>query len=181
MAMAISQKHVSAIAAYLPDAISLLRVPLAVVFPFTLSGGAGHLAPLAVLIAAGATDVLDGWVARRTKHVTSAGSAIDAVADKVFAFTVLVSLLVSRRMGLLEVALLSVREIGEAPLVVRYLLRRAHPPAANALGKITTTLQFAAIASVLTLSSWEAPRLMLAVFAAIAGAASVLSYWRRVW
>lgn len=176
-ARALSAVSKGSLAAYAPDAISLLRIPLAALFPFALTSHAFVWAPIGVLLAAGATDVLDGWVARHTHHVTNAGSAIDAVADKVFAFTVLAALLFTHRMPLVDAALLSVREWGEAPLVAWYLAKKhTEPPPANMLGKATTTLQFVTIASLLL----GGPHLLFAIAAGIAGAASVFSYWRRV-
>src|SRR5450432_80739 len=104
-----------------PGLLSLSRVPLAAAFPFVL----GHpLLALGVLVAAGVSDVLDGWVARRFGLVTPTGAALDPVTDKVFVTTVAVSLVAGGYLSILDVVLLSTREIGEVPLVAWLAVNR---------------------------------------------------------
>jgi cardiolipin synthase len=163
----------------LPNLVSLLRLPLAIAFVF----GAGRPGiALAILLASGATDVLDGFLARRLGQATATGAVVDGAMDKGFAATVLATLLLDRQLRPFEALLLGVREVGELPLVLWWVLHhekrraRAADPRANWLGKFVTCLQFAAIAAVL----WGSPlRQTLLVLTAIAGAISALVYWRR--
>jgi cardiolipin synthase len=162
-----------------PGLLSLSRIPLAAAFPLLLERPA---AALAVLVIAGATDLLDGWVARRYGLVTATGAALDGVTDKLFITTVAVTLVVSGRLPLEVVLLLSTREIGEAPLVAWFVLspraraRRAEHPSANALGKIATTLQFVAVAFAIARATAFGP---LVIATAAAGAVAAISYWIR--
>jgi CDP-diacylglycerol--glycerol-3-phosphate 3-phosphatidyltransferase/cardiolipin synthase len=57
-----------------PGLLTLMRVPLAAAFPFVLGR---PLVALGVLAAAGLSDVLDGWYARRFGQVTPTGTALD--------------------------------------------------------------------------------------------------------
>ncbi len=162
-----------------PGLLSLARLPLAAAFPFAL---ARPVAALAVLIAAGISDVLDGWYARRFAQVTPTGTALDPVTDKIFVLTVAISLVVRGLLLPTEVVILSTREIAEAPLVAWIALsqharrQRAHQPAANLLGKIATCFQFAAV----TAAVFRAPHLHVLVAAAgIAGVFAAVGYWAR--
>jgi CDP-diacylglycerol--glycerol-3-phosphate 3-phosphatidyltransferase/cardiolipin synthase len=162
-----------------PGLLSLLRVPLAILFPFVL--GRPPLA-LFILAAAGTSDVLDGWYARRFHQVTATGSALDPVTDKIFVAAVAIALVVRGRLLPSDVILLGVRELAELPLVVWLAtsqwarrLRTKHP-AANVPGKLATVLQFAAV-TVAILGSPLRPVLVWST--AIAGAFAAASYWLR--
>src|SRR5262245_56672760 len=104
-----------------PNLLSLARLPLAALFPLV----ADRLAPaLAILFAAGVTDVLDGWLARRSGMVTTTGAIVDPLADKVFALAVVGTLLAQGRLPLWGVPALLAREILEVPLALWIALAR---------------------------------------------------------
>jgi cardiolipin synthase len=162
-----------------PGLVSASRIALAAVFPFVVNR---PLAAFSVLVAAAVSDVLDGWIARRYQLVTATGAALDAISDKLFVLTVAITLVVSGRLPVQAVLLLSTRELGEAPLVAwlvvspRARARRADHPAANVPGKLATALQFVAVA----LALLRAPGVgLMTVAAAVAGALAAASYWRR--
>src|SRR5258708_33918552 len=67
-----------------PGLISLCRLPLGIAFPFAVGRPAWAIA---LMTAAGATDVLGGWDARRFHQQTRAGAVLDGVMDKVFALS----------------------------------------------------------------------------------------------
>jgi len=162
-----------------PGLLSLSRVPLAAVFPFVLGR---PFAALAVLTAAGLSDVLDGWYARRFGQVTPTGTALDPVTDKVFVTTVAVSLLVGGCLSVVDVVLLSAREIGELPLVAWLAFnhdarsRRTDHPSANLPGKLATALQFGTATAAL----FHLPHLAWLIGGTAAvGALAAASYWAR--
>lgn len=66
----------------LPNSISLSRAFIGITMPLWWLGGESLL--LAVIIYAGVSDWLDGWLARRQKEVTPLGAVIDPLADKCF-------------------------------------------------------------------------------------------------
>jgi CDP-diacylglycerol--glycerol-3-phosphate 3-phosphatidyltransferase len=165
-----------------PGMLSLSRLVLAVAFPFALAREAHPTAAVAVLVAAGASDVLDGWYARRFSQVTATGAALDPVTDKIFVLTVAVSLVVRGYLAPIDVVLLSTRELAELPLVVWLAVshhartRRSEQPSANLLGKAATVLQFAAV----TAAVFRAPHLgWLVVVAGLSGALAGVAYWAR--
>lgn len=160
-----------------PGLLSLSRLPLAAAFPLTL-GRPGW--GIGVLVAAGVTDLLDGWYARRFHEETRTGAALDGITDKVFVLVVVGSLAAYGSMTVLEVLLLATRELGEAALAIRLAVdpgrRGARVRSANLPGKLATTLQYAAIVAILL----ELERRSLLVGAtALAGLVATASYWSR--
>jgi CDP-diacylglycerol--glycerol-3-phosphate 3-phosphatidyltransferase/cardiolipin synthase len=136
----------------------------------------------AVLAFAGMSDVLDGWMARRYGLATATGAVLDPITDKLFVLTVALTLVFGGYLSVTDVLLLSVRELGELPLVAFFALshrarkNRADHPKANVPGKLATTLQFIAVGWVLL--RWpHSDRWIMAT--AIFGFFAALSYWRR--
>jgi cardiolipin synthase len=162
-----------------PSLLSFARIPLAAAFV-----GLAHQPSqaLGVLVIAGITDVLDGYLARRLGQATPTGAVVDGVLDKLFAAVVIGGLILQGRLPWLAAALLATREIGELPLVAWWAMHedgrraRAADPRANWLGKAATVCQFLAIAALLIRG--EPPYFWLAL-TAITGVASAVAYWRR--
>jgi cardiolipin synthase (CMP-forming) len=161
----------------IPGLLTLSRVGFAACFPFLL--GAPHWA-LAVVAAAGVSDLLDGWYARRFHMTSTTGAVLDPITDKLFATSVVVSLIAWDKLSLLDALLLSTREIGELPLLAwlafdrRARSIRSRELGSNLLGKLTTALQFGAL-----LSAMLAPgRLSWWILAtAGTGAIAACAYW----
>ncbi len=104
----------------LPGLLSMARVPLAILFPFVV---ATRWAAFLVLALASASDVADGWYARRYKQTTPTGAVVDPVTDKLFVLAVVVTLLVHHELPLRgHRSPRSNREIGELPLVFWFVL-----------------------------------------------------------
>lgn len=73
----------------------------------------GHwAAALGLFLGALATDVLDGWVARRTRQVTLAGQLLDPIVDKLFYLGLFSALAAVGRVPVLALALFAVPQIG---------------------------------------------------------------------
>lgn len=161
-----------------PNLLSAARVPLAVVFPFAASSPAGALG---VLGAAGMTDVLDGWTARKLGQATPMGALVDGIADKVFAGSVLGSLVGAGVLSPVTALLLATRELLELPLALRIVLSPKarlleRDRGANRLGKLATTLELASVVAAVV----RAPGTRLLVAAtALVGVAAGASYWLR--
>lgn len=161
----------------LPGLLSLSRIALAIAFPFLID--TPWLA-LATIAAAAVSDGLDGYFARKRGRTTPTGAALDPLTDKIFATTVMVSLLVQGQLTLAWVLMLSAREVLELPLLLwllsmpRARAARAAHLKANWLGKLATGLQFGALVSLLLqlpqVSAW-----MIAT--AVTGALAAVIYW----
>jgi CDP-diacylglycerol--glycerol-3-phosphate 3-phosphatidyltransferase/cardiolipin synthase len=163
-----------------PNAIAATRLLLAVLFPVVAGS---TRAALAVVLCAGGTDVLDGWLARRGKWVTSTGIVLDPIADKAFALSVVVTLIARRNLPLWAAPCLLLREALEAPLVASMALLTSGRGAgevgeasANTAGKVATVAEFASVVVALTAPWALTPAL---VVAASAGFVAGAGYWAR--
>jgi len=132
----------------LPNSISLSRLLLALAF--VIIGGAWQRV---VLIAvAGATDFLDGWLARRGNSSTVAGALIDPIADRVFVLAAVSSYLFEGRLTTTQYFVFLSRDIATA---VGFIVARFIPGLsasafqARMLGKTVTGFQLALLLAVL--------------------------------
>lgn len=76
----------------IPNILSTIRILLVFVFVFVLFGLNSPVGALIVFLVAGATDVVDGFLARRFNWITNLGKILDPLADKLMQCTVLVCL-----------------------------------------------------------------------------------------
>jgi CDP-diacylglycerol--glycerol-3-phosphate 3-phosphatidyltransferase/cardiolipin synthase len=160
-----------------PGLVSLARLPLAIAFPFCVDE---PRAAVSLLATAGATDLIDGWVARHFHLETPTGALLDGVMDKAFVMTVVGTLVARKRLSVPAAVLLCAREVGELPLLLGVAARgtrdRGHDRRSNAAGKIATALQFAALAALVSRSR-RADALVVA--AGVAGCVAALTYFAR--
>ncbi len=127
--------------AAVPNTLSLIRLALAAAFPVIIPGWR-----LPVVVVAGLTDWLDGFVARRWNAGSTTGQLLDAAADKLFVLSVLVTMTVGGVLEWWQAALIVARDLTVAIVTLyvvfrheRESLRRLVPRLA---GKLTTALQF---------------------------------------
>ena len=102
-----------------PNALTFLRLALAVALPFLPTG-----LWLPAIATAAATDVLDGWIARRFHAVTDLGRIIDGVADKAFAASAVLTIVLAGRAAWWEGALVLSRDFVVTALAARLALTR---------------------------------------------------------
>jgi CDP-diacylglycerol--glycerol-3-phosphate 3-phosphatidyltransferase len=77
----------------IPNALTLLRIFFVPMLVAALVGEARRVwLALAIFLAAAATDLLDGYLARRWKQITTVGTLLDPIADKLLVSAALVSL-----------------------------------------------------------------------------------------
>ena len=74
----------------IPNILSIIRILLVFVFIFVLFVLDSPLWAIIIFLIAGATDVLDGFLARRFNWITNLGKILDPFADKLMQCTVLV-------------------------------------------------------------------------------------------
>jgi cardiolipin synthase len=149
---------------HLPNLLSALRL-LAAPLAAWLILSAHDTAALLIFAAAGASDGLDGFIARRWGVTSSFGAWLDPAADKLLMLLCLVALLAIGVTPLWLVALVMARDAG---IVAGWLLiKLLGLPAATAplfLGKASTVMQvlYIFIALLLLAFDLDAPRLALA-------------------
>jgi CDP-diacylglycerol--glycerol-3-phosphate 3-phosphatidyltransferase/cardiolipin synthase len=135
------------------DALTGLRVPLAILFPFLHRPAV----QLGVVALAAASDVLDGILARRVGG-SRVGAMLDPVADKLFMAS---AFLTMGSRGVLDpVAVLGIlaRDVViVAAAVIRWVLQRPAAVPARAGGKAVTVAQTATLVAAVLLSPLVRP------------------------
>lgn len=105
-----------------PNVISMLRLVLIPVFAWLIV--AEHdLWALAVLAAAGFTDWLDGYIARRFNQASRLGRVLDPAADRLYIFVALIGLAYRDLIPWWLVVIIVARELvlaGTIPFLMRY-------------------------------------------------------------
>jgi CDP-diacylglycerol--glycerol-3-phosphate 3-phosphatidyltransferase len=82
----------------IPNLLSLSRIVLAPIICYFLSRDdtTGIIVSLLLIVVAGVTDGLDGYLARRWKQTGRLGTALDPIADKLFAALLVLCLIIHR-------------------------------------------------------------------------------------
>jgi cardiolipin synthase len=127
----------------IPNLLTLLRLLLAPVVILAVLDGQ-HGRALLVFAFAGATDGLDGFLARRFGWMTALGAWLDPIADKALLSGVYLALAAAGLMPWWFVALVFARDIlilGGAAAVFFFTQVRKFPP--SPWGKLCTFLQIA--------------------------------------
>ncbi len=99
----------------------------------------GRLTALALFVAASATDVADGWVARRRGQCTDFGALIDPIADKALIATALICLSALHLVPWWATVIILAREVAVTALRLT-VLRLGVIPASRG-GKVKTATQ----------------------------------------
>ncbi|MFS0893492.1 CDP-diacylglycerol--glycerol-3-phosphate 3-phosphatidyltransferase [Microbacterium sp. 179-I 3D3 NHS] len=178
-----------AIPRQLPNAITVARIPLAVVFfvVLLLGGRYGEDASglrwtAAILfIVAISTDWVDGYLARRYDIVSDFGKLWDPIADKLLTGAGFLGLAILGEVGWLIVVVILIREWGIT--VHRLLVAREHVVAAAWMGKIKTAVQGVALGwallplnALIGLDVWTAITAVLMIVVLVLTVASGIDY-----
>ena len=132
------------------DLLSVLRIPLAVAFPFV-----SNQWRLGLLAAAAATDLLDGPLARRFGS-SALGTVIDPVADKLFMASAFGVVAFSGRLEPYEIVGVLLRDIvATVAFVATIVSHRPRAIPARPGGKAVTVAQVLTLLAFLT----DSPRL----------------------
>ncbi|MDR6141265.1 CDP-diacylglycerol--glycerol-3-phosphate 3-phosphatidyltransferase [Microbacterium foliorum] len=140
-----------AIPRQLPNAITIARIPLAVIFfILLLMGGTYGLDDIvirwvaAILFVVGiSTDWVDGYLARRHNIVTDFGKLWDPIADKLLTGAGFIGLAVLGELNWWVVIVILIREWGIT--IHRLMVAKEHVVAAAWMGKIKTAVQAVAL------------------------------------
>ena len=179
----------------LPNLLTLVRiflVPLLVAVlveqNFRISWGsrvmvANDFLALIVFLAAALTDLLDGYLARRWKQVTTVGTLLDPVADKLLISAALVSLVQIQLLPGWMVILIISREFAVSGLR-SIAAAEGYTIKAGELGKSKMMLQVIGVALIMVSIRWPQIRLYaLGVMWGVVlfGLASAIDYFRKFW
>lgn len=138
---------------------------------------------LAVFLAAAATDLLDGYLARRWGQITTVGTLLDPIADKLLISAALISLVEIRRIPAWMVILIVGREFAVSGL--RSIAASAgYTIQASELGKSKMVAQVVGVSLLLASIHWSglneiATLTLWAVM--LFGLVSAVDYFRKFW
>lgn len=167
--------------ATLPNLLSLIRLLLVVPVLLLLarSETTGDRVAILVLLFAGATDLLDGLLARRRGSISPSGKLFDPIADKVLIGGLVIYLALARGFPWWLVAAILARDLALVLGAVIFFRRDRVVFGANWSGKLTTfCLGLLILAYVLRA---EALYPLLTVIAVVSLTLSYVSYGRRAW
>ncbi|MCC6319741.1 MAG: CDP-alcohol phosphatidyltransferase family protein [Gemmatimonadaceae bacterium] len=160
-----------------PNVLSLSRLGLAAAF--VVIGDPAQR--LLVLLLAAATDVLDGWLARRANATTRWGALLDPITDRIFVFAAVCVFLVERQLTTVQYVVLIFRDVMTA---IGFLVAKSvswlRPITfrARAAGKLVTALQLATLIAVLIRPDLV-PSLIIVV--AVTAVIAVIDYTLLLW
>ena len=143
-------RAVSAPLAQLPNALTIARLAVIPLFVALViqAGGEASWAAGALFGAAGITDQVDGWLARRWRVESDFGRFVDPLADRIIIDAAVILLWVYDRLPWAALALILVRD-GVLVLGTPAALRRGYEFSVSFLGKAATWVLYAALAFVL--------------------------------
>ncbi|MFL6450752.1 MAG: CDP-diacylglycerol--glycerol-3-phosphate 3-phosphatidyltransferase [Bryobacteraceae bacterium] len=179
----------------LPNLLTLVRiflVPLLVAvlvqqnFSVRWNGNllvANDFFALLVFLAAAVTDLLDGYLARRWKQVTTVGTLLDPVADKLLISAALISLVQIRLLPGWMVILIISREFAVSGLR-SIAAAEGYTIKAGELGKSKMMLQVLGVVLIMLSIRWpnlHAPAIATMWAVVIFGLVSAVDYFRKFW
>jgi phosphatidylglycerophosphate synthase len=161
----------------LPNLVSTSRFALAL--GFVVSDAAPMR--LALIGIASATDVLDGWLARRQQVVSQFGALLDPVADRFFVLAVVISYVLGGQLTPMQASLIMLRDVMS---VIGFVVARnvswlrSIPFQARFIGKVVTVAQLLTFLIVLLLPSWVSAAVWIV---GALGLAATIDYTLMLW
>ena len=162
----------------IPNILSVIRIILVIVFVVVFFAPISKMWALIVFLTAGATDVLDGYLARRFNWITNLGKVLDPLADKLMQCTALVCLCIDKVVPVWFLVIFFLKEILTLVLGFIVVRRRSIVVASKWYGKTSVCLFYLTICIAvilkyphgIILNDWQQlilymPAALMAVFA----------------
>ena len=150
---------------HIPNILSIIRILLVFVFVFVLFVLNSPIWAIVVFLVAGATDVVDGYLARRFNWITNLGKILDPFADKLMQCTVLVCLCIKKIIPLWFVIPFFAKEIVTLLLGFIVIKRRNVVIVSKWYGKAAVCLFYATIVISVWFESFFAVHPIIKIFA----------------
>ena len=155
--------------ALIPHTLTVLRLVIAVAFPFAAPDWR-----LILVLVGGLSDALDGFLARRLHTVSWVGALLDGIADKLFTLSVLLTITFDGVLGWPHFAGLMARDVVNA-LIAAYVAAVGRwelftRVTARPSGKITTAAIFGMLIAILWRPAIGLPLVWVAIVASVVAA-----------
>ncbi len=135
-----------------PNVLSMFRlalIPAFVVFYFNEAISNHYWWAMAIVIIAGATDVVDGYIARKFNLITSLGKILDPLADKLMQAAVLVCLAFDHPLVIPMMAIHLAKEFTMLVVGVWFFRKQKRPYSSRWWGKLSTVIIIATLVLVI--------------------------------
>ena len=145
-----------------PNQLTFLRLAFLPFFIMAIHYERFGLA-LGILVAAGLSDGLDGWLARSLNQKTALGAYLDPIADKLLLSSSYFVLALGKKIGWWLAIMVLGRDVlilAAGAVILLAVGYRPFPP--SIWGKAATFFEIALIVLVLVLEVWESPGLWVA-------------------
>lgn len=158
----------------IPNMLSIVRIILIPVFCvtfFSVDSGGISWWPVTILVVSGATDWLDGYIARKYNQISKLGKLLDPAADKLTQFAVCACLTVRYPQFIILLALIFVKELLMLLGGLLYMRKgKDNVPAARWYGKLATFVIYVAMGVLVVvpvLAAWIVNTLLIIILATL--------------
>lgn len=176
----------------LPNVLTLVRILLIPVFVMLLIDPTPDraLSAAIVFVVAAVTDLLDGYVARKTGQITKLGRLLDPIADKLLVLSALILLVQVDRVSALVAILIIAREVAvtglraiaaSEGLIMSAEITGKYKMALQVIAIVLLVLEGTVVESIGNLHLAGIVTLYLSlILGYVSGAQYVWSFWRQV-
>ncbi len=165
---------------HIPNILSIIRILLVFVFVFVLFVADNTYLALLIFLIAGATDVIDGYLARRNKWITNLGKILDPVADKLMQCTVLICLWIKDIVPFWFVIPFFAKELFTIIIGFIVIRRRSVNVVSKWYGKLAVCLFYATIAISIIFEEWLSGHTVISIVmyipAVVFALAAIIAY-----
>ena len=154
----------------IPNILSAIRILLVFVFVFVFFVCNSPIWALIIFLTAGATDIVDGYLARRFNWITNLGKILDPFADKLMQCTALVCLCIKNYVPLWFVLVFFAKELATMATGLLVIKRRSVVVVSKWYGKAAVCLFYLAIFVCVVFKGFleQNPIVAVIMFAAVA-------------
>ncbi|MDQ0168313.1 CDP-alcohol phosphatidyltransferase family protein [Bacillus horti] len=127
----------------IPNTITLTRFFFIPIYIYVFFSGwvDANLYAFFILLLAGCSDILDGYLARRNNQITALGQILDPLADKLMMMSVIITFLIDQRISLLAASIFVLRDVITILLMsMLHAKKSRNLLPANKFGKASTCL-----------------------------------------